>query len=264
MVAMTVWPTDASDGSVATEARWRKMARHWAPTGVAPGVGGELKPTLAFPNLTVADGAAWVDGHYAELLGSQVLAATANGIAVVRFDPAANMAELVWRDGVTTPAQSPTGVYEMLVAQVTGSVLVDRRAMAGGSTGVIGYAELAAPSMAYPVGGETLITNLACAVTLQPTRTYRFSTEMELTYHVAGDRTVIRIKDPSGEIARQDFTAANISSNYKMHTERIWRNPPGGVHNMGVTIQVISATSNVVDVNASPTFPAFLLVEDIT
>ena len=127
MVAMNVWPTDGADGSVATEARWRKMARHWAPTEVAPGVGNELYPTLAFPNLTIDHGAFWIDGHYAELLGSQVLAVTANGLVVVRFDPAANTAELLYRDGVSTPAQDPNGVYEMPVAQIAGSALVDVR-----------------------------------------------------------------------------------------------------------------------------------------
>ena len=105
------------------------MGRHWTPTGVLAGVGGQMKPTLAGTNLTVLDGAAWVDGHYCELLGAQVLTVTANGIAVVRFDPAANTAELVWRDAITTPSQSPTGVYEMLVASTTGSALKDRRSL---------------------------------------------------------------------------------------------------------------------------------------
>jgi hypothetical protein len=127
MVAMNVWPTDGADGSVATEARWRKMGRHWAPNGVAPGIGGELAPTLAGTNLTIKNGAAWVDGHFCELAGDQVLTVTANGLAVVRFDPAANTAELVYRDGVTSPAQSLTGVWEMAVAQIVGSALVDRR-----------------------------------------------------------------------------------------------------------------------------------------
>ena len=130
MVALNVWPTDAADGSVANEARWRKMGRVWASSGVV-NTGGKLAPSLAGTALTVADGAAWVDGHYAELLGSQVLTVTANGIAVVRFDPAANTAELVYRDGVSTPAQSPTGVYELLIAQITGSALVDKRVVLG-------------------------------------------------------------------------------------------------------------------------------------
>jgi hypothetical protein len=128
MVAMSVWPTDASDGSVATEARWRKMGRVWAGTGVVIGQAGNMVPTLAGTNLTVKAGACWVDGHYCELAADTVLTVTANGIAVVRFDPAANTAELLYRDGITTPAQSPTGTFEMVVGSIAGGVLTDARA----------------------------------------------------------------------------------------------------------------------------------------
>lgn len=127
MVAMNVWPTDAADGSVANEDRWRKMARHWAPSGVALGIGGELVPTLSMPNLTVQSGACWVDGHYCELAGPQVLTATANGLAVVRFDPVANSAELLWRDAVSTPTQNPAGTWELPIARTVSSVLADVR-----------------------------------------------------------------------------------------------------------------------------------------
>ena len=64
MVAMNVWPTDAADGSVANEARWRKMGRLWAPPSIDPAAGAAMAPTLAFPNLTVKAGACWVDGHF--------------------------------------------------------------------------------------------------------------------------------------------------------------------------------------------------------
>lgn len=123
MVAMSVWPTDGADGSVANEARWRKMARWWTPSGVV----GNLAPTLAFPNLTIQPGAAWVDGHYTELASAQVLNVTANGLAVIRFDPAANSAELLWRDGATTPTQNPEGTWELPIAKTVGSVLTDLR-----------------------------------------------------------------------------------------------------------------------------------------
>jgi hypothetical protein len=127
MAALDVWPTDASDGSVATEARWRKMARLWAPSAVVKGAGGELAPTLAMPNLTVQSGACWVDGHYCELAASTILAVTADGLAVVRFDPAANSAELVWRAGVTTPTQIPDGVWELPIYKTVASVGTDLR-----------------------------------------------------------------------------------------------------------------------------------------
>lgn len=124
MVAMNVWPTDAADGSVASEARWRKMAKTWAPTGTIPGVGGELAVSLVYPNLTVKSGAAWVDGHYCELLGDQVLAVTASGLVVIRFDPAANTAQLLYLDGVTTPTQNPSGTWEFVLALISASSLV--------------------------------------------------------------------------------------------------------------------------------------------
>jgi hypothetical protein len=130
MVLMSVWPTDGSDGAVSTELRWRKMGRLWAPSGVAPGQGGQMAPSLAGTNLTVRSGAAWVDGHYCELASDQVLTTTANGLTVVRFDPAANTAELLYRDGISTPTQNPLGVWELPIAQIVGSALTDLRTWA--------------------------------------------------------------------------------------------------------------------------------------
>jgi hypothetical protein len=144
MVAMSVWPTDGADGSVASEARWRKMGRLWAPSGIA----GNMTPTLAYPNLTIQPGAAWVDGHYAELASSQVLTATTNGLAVVRFDPAANTAELLWRDGVSVPAQSPTGVWELPIAKTVGGVLTDLR---------VSTTAMITPAPHWTTGGPTVV-----------------------------------------------------------------------------------------------------------
>ena len=127
MVAMNVWPTDGAAGSVANEARWRAMARYWVPTGVVADNAGGMAPSLNGTSLTVRSGVAWVDGHFCELTSDQVLTVTANGIAVVRFDPAANTAELLYRDGITAPAQSPTGTFELLIAKITASVLTDAR-----------------------------------------------------------------------------------------------------------------------------------------
>lgn len=132
MVAMNVWPTDAADGSVATEARWRKMGRAWTPSGVIAGQGLDMLPSLSGTNLTVRSGACWVDGHYCELPGNQVLTATANGLAVVRFDPAANTADLLYRASVSAPAQDPAGTYELPIAKITGSALADWRPLLGG------------------------------------------------------------------------------------------------------------------------------------
>lgn len=163
MVAMNVWPTDAADGSVSSEARWRKMARYWAPTGVLLGTGSEMVPTLAYPNLTVKAGACWVDGHYCELTGDQVLAVTPNGLAVVRFDPAANSAQLLYLDGVTQPAQSPTGTFEVAIAQIIGSALTDRRRPVGapangGIYGVTMYEAVLAANYAGTITPTSIVT----------------------------------------------------------------------------------------------------------
>lgn len=127
MAVMDVWPTDGEDGSIATEAKWRKMGRLFAPDSVVANAGGELALSLAGTALTVQSGAVWIDGHYAELAGSQNLTVTANGLVVIRFDPAANIAELVYRDGATVPEQNPNGIWEMVIGSVSGSVLTDSR-----------------------------------------------------------------------------------------------------------------------------------------
>ena len=77
MAELTGWPTDGAEGSVSSEARWRKMARLWAPSGVATG----LVPTLGSGVINVTAGAAWVDGHYAELTSPASESSTANGSA---------------------------------------------------------------------------------------------------------------------------------------------------------------------------------------
>ena len=124
MPDLTVWPTDGADGSVSTEARWRKMARLWAPSGVTSG----LAPTLAAgPTINVAIGAAWLDGHFAELPAPAVVPASANGLLVLRFTAADNRCELLYRDGITVPTQTdPT--WELPIAQMAAGALQDRRA----------------------------------------------------------------------------------------------------------------------------------------
>src|SRR5262245_51454618 len=131
MAVITGWPTDGADGSVANEARWRKMARLWCPSGVAENYGEQLAPTVvAGPAIQVATGAAWLDGHYAENESVQSIASTDNGLLVIRFTPADNLFELLWRDGVTTPTQTEA-VWELPIASMTAGVMADRRAFTG-------------------------------------------------------------------------------------------------------------------------------------
>src|SRR4029077_6726774 len=127
-----VWPTDGADGSVSSEARWRKMARLWVPSGVddSPlGIGGTnpLAPTLvAGPTINVTIGSCWLDGHFAELATPASVPATANGLLVVRFTPADNHAELLYRDTATVPTQT-LATWELPIAQMTAGALTDLR-----------------------------------------------------------------------------------------------------------------------------------------
>jgi hypothetical protein len=165
MADMSVWPTDGSDGVVATEARWRKMARLWAPSAVVKGAGGELAPTLAMPNLTIQSGACWLDGHYTELGASTVLTATANGLAVARVDPTINNAEVVWRDGVTTPTQTPDGVWELPLYKTVASVGTDLRVLAAAVIPPIPPAPNPGWSVTGPYTADKVINPEATTVT---------------------------------------------------------------------------------------------------
>jgi hypothetical protein len=127
MPDLNTWPTDGAAGSVSSEAKWRKMARLWVPSGVASAA--DLVPTLAAgPTINVAVGAAWLDGHFAELTTPASIPASANGLLVLRFTPADNRCELLYRDGATTPTQTdPT--WEMPVALMNAGSMYDRRAV---------------------------------------------------------------------------------------------------------------------------------------
>ena len=120
------WPTDAGDGSVSTEERWRKMAQLWAPSGVVDGYLDRLDPDLSGSTVTVGPGGAWIDGHYAEQLTSSSVAVTSNGLVVIRFTPADNVFELLYRDGATTPTQTDA-TWELPLAQMTGGAMTDLR-----------------------------------------------------------------------------------------------------------------------------------------
>jgi hypothetical protein len=165
MADLAVWPTDGAgpggDGSVSSEARWRKMGRMWAPSGVDPsllGVGGgaaALAPTLvAGPAIQVAAGSCWLDGHYAELTAGATIPASANGLLVVRFTPADNHAELLYRDAAVAPTQT-AATWELVIAQMTAGVIADRRLFANGSAANYAAVKLNLPA---PGDGERIVT----------------------------------------------------------------------------------------------------------
>lgn len=165
MADLTVWPTDgAADGSVSSEARWRKMARMWVPSGVR--LAGDLAPALvAGPAIQTAPGGCWLDGHYAELAAQATIAASANGLLVVRFTPADNHAELLYRDAATVPTQTdPT--WELPIASMAAGAIADRRMRSGSPPRYPNYATLKL-NRPTPDDGEQ-------AVCLDDGRTYTF------------------------------------------------------------------------------------------
>ncbi len=157
MPDLTVWPTDGADGSVSSEARWRKMARLWVPSGIddtplgVAGGGGALAPTLvAGPTINVAAGGCWMDGHYAEIVTPSSVPATANGLLVVRFTPADNHAELLYRDAATQPTQT-LATWELPIAQMAAGALTDRRVAAS-----LGGPPIVTAFPAFPYDGQTV------------------------------------------------------------------------------------------------------------
>jgi len=119
------------------------MARGWQPSGVDPsllGLAGQLAPTLvAGPTINVTAGACWLDGHYAELATPASVPATANGLLVVRFTPADNHAELLYRDAATTCTQT-LATWELPIAQMIAGALRDIRWFAN-TSGELAWAQ---------------------------------------------------------------------------------------------------------------------------
>jgi len=155
MPDLTVWPTDGADGSVSSEARWRAMGRLWIPSGCA--TPNDLVPTLvAGPTINVTAGACWMDGHFAQLTAPASVNVTANGLLCVRFTPADNHAELLYRDAATVLTQTdPT--WELPVARMVAGAIQDIRWIANPS-GEVGY--VYSPNTAVLSGAHTVTSPL--------------------------------------------------------------------------------------------------------
>ena len=258
MVAMNVWPTDASDGSVATEARWRKMARMWTPDGVADGIGGEMAPSLAGLNLTVQAGAAWVDGHYTELTGSQVLTVTANGIVVVRFDPSANTAQLLYRDAATTPVQTPGGIWEILIASMSGSAMTDRRTAASSKSGALLAQKFTTGNITIG-GSATDLPGLTVTVTTKPGRRYLVYGKANYQSSTGAPTVETRIYE-DGAVTIVDSvqnTAVNVSQSFQALVS-CFRTPAAGTH----TWKMTANTAGAVQLIQNLTPQCYIAVED--
>jgi hypothetical protein len=215
------------------------MGRVWAPT--APTTPTGLAPSLAYPNLTVQAGAAWVDGHFCELPGAQVLTVTANGLCVVRFDPAANTAQLLYLDGVSVPSQSPTGTYEMPIAKISGSALTDVRPVIGNAGGFVATFNDAIDHLSI---GATETFVLQTTIQTIPGRRYDMTLRIHTAQLLATDTFLIR-GYLGGEVLAY-ATAQHTQDNVVQSIPGAVSLPQGGgTTNVKVSIQRIGGTSTV-------------------
>jgi len=233
---LTVWPTDGADGSVSSEARWRKMGRMWVPSGVDAsllGIGGgagALAPTLAAgPAIQVAIGGCWLDGHYAELTAPATIPATANGLLVVRFTPADNTADLVYRDAATTCTMT-AATWELPIAQMLAGAMRDIRWIQN-SRNEIGfvqtYANVGIPASTPPTAPITVNDLPAIYCDGGPVEIEAVSTVAGIS--AAGGLVYLRAWVDAAEITNGHLAA--VYSNLLVSTYgRVRATPTPGVH----------------------------------
>jgi hypothetical protein len=126
----TYYPYDTGPGASATVSRWRGMARTFANTGIVPGYGNQLAPSLAGSVVTINTGACWIDGFYGEVITTKTISVSGNGMVVARMDPTARTISFVFVPNQTSPTQSLTGIYEIPLMQITGTTGRDIRQIA--------------------------------------------------------------------------------------------------------------------------------------
>jgi hypothetical protein len=128
-VVDSYFPFDSGTGSIATPAHWRSMSRNWQPPGVIPGIANQCNPTIAGSVVTVGTGAMWIDGFYGEITVAKTVSVSGNGMVVGRADPNDRTVKIYFVANQTVPTQpaNSTGIYEIPIAQVTGTTLTDIR-----------------------------------------------------------------------------------------------------------------------------------------
>ncbi|WP_134324529.1 hypothetical protein [Cumulibacter soli] len=141
-MAELYYPFDDGNGDNATETQWRRMGRLWSPPGVVSGLAVSVGPVNT---INVSAGSAWVDGHMYENTTSLAVTFTPNSLAtsrtmyvVIELNPTTNIIAAKCVD--TSPTQSPTGNYQLLVATFvlppstqtqTATQIIDKRVMIG-------------------------------------------------------------------------------------------------------------------------------------
>ena len=220
MADLAVWPTDGGDGAVSSEARWRKMARLWANSGVKF-INSDLVPTLvAGPVIDVSAGQCWIDGHLCELDVPVSVPVTSAGLLVVRFTPADNHAELVYLDGVTVPVQTDA-TWELPIALMSGGALYDRRIMAvGGLASIIANPVTTAVTALNPTYGTIPGMQMVLWHPGEYLLTAQF--DMEIATAAAGNLAYVSPSITSGASACQ-FSPSGMTVRQFISMAQVWR-----------------------------------------
>lgn len=126
--------------------------------------------------------------------------------------------------------------------------------------GTLGYAQVTAGQAS--ITAEVDLTSLAVTVTAGTGRMLRLSGRCMAQSSVANDSIQLRIKEGATvlQIAQMTVPKANVSE--FIYESVVLSSPSAGSHTYKLTMQRSLGTGNVV-MDAGPTFPAYILVEDI-
>lgn len=126
--------------------------------------------------------------------------------------------------------------------------------------GTLGYAQVVAPQVG--ILAKTDVIGLSVTVTVGAGRRIQISGSLAMLSNVNDDVLRVYIMEGATDLQIRDITYRNLSNeNYEMEPQVVLT-PSAGAHTYKIAVQRFFGTGNVV-MRAGPTFPAFILVEDI-
>lgn len=156
------------------------------------------------------------------------------------------------------------GTMDMIAsADMPAYILVEDITGGTGGPGPIqlAYAEVTAQQTGITT--EVDITGLSVTVNVPAGRRIRIRAEVAMNRSVADGLTRVRIKEGSTVLQLRDTPAPYGSSGANPVSMDYVTTPAAGVHTYKLSIERVTGTGTTATV-ADPTFPAFILVEDIT
>lgn len=124
----------------------------------------------------------------------------------------------------------------------------------------LGYTEATANQSGITT--EVDLTNLAVTINIAAGRRIKISTNVLLESSVIDDLGRVSIREGANLLALDQQILRPVNNGNSFHTSVVL-SPSAGSHTYKLTSQRVSGTGNIQSV-AQPSFPAFILVEDIT